>query len=147
MTFYFAYGSNLNTNQMKQRCPSSKPLDIGCLKGYRLDFTHRSSGWAGGVADIVEDQNSEVWGLIYEVSMEDLYQLDDYEGYPDVYTRFQTSVKTKSGKTLKVWVYTVVQKEDFIPPTKEYMKLILEAAEKYVFPNTYLSYLKTIETI
>ena len=33
---YFAYGSNLNRTQMKQRCPNAQFLSVGFLKDYRL---------------------------------------------------------------------------------------------------------------
>ncbi len=145
MPLYFAYGSNLSTNQMKKRCLNSKPLEIGYLKGYRLAFTRYSSGWNGGVADIVLDSDHEVWGLIYAISIEDLHRLDDYEGYPDAYIRFQTSIKTLTGSP-NIWVYTVVRKKSFIPPTKEYMQLIKNAAVKLQFPERYRSHLETIET-
>ncbi len=131
---------------MKKRCPNSKPFEIGCLNGYRLDFTHYSSGWNGGVADIFVDPDNEVWGLIYELSTEDIHRLDDYEDYPDVYTRFQTSIETLTGSISDVWVYTVVRKNRFIPPTKAYMDIIKKAALEYQFPETYRSYLDTIET-
>lgn len=146
MSFYFAYGSNLSTNQMKIRCPSSKPLEIGYLKSYRLDFTYYSSGWNGGVADIVLDPEHEVWGLIYEISIEDLCRLDSYEGCPDVYNRFQTSIKTLTGTLSDVWVYTVVQKKKFILPAKVYIETIKKAAIRLGFPETYRTYLETIET-
>lgn len=94
MPLYFAYGSNLDVEQMKRRCPESKVLVPGCLRGYRLDFTWHSSGWGGGVADVVLDPQKEVWGVVYELTMRDLELLDNYEGYPKVYTRFQTSIET-----------------------------------------------------
>jgi gamma-glutamylcyclotransferase (GGCT)/AIG2-like uncharacterized protein YtfP len=146
MPLYFAYGSNLSTSQMTRRCPTCKTLKIGCLEGYRLAFNYYSSGWNGGVADIVVDAESEVWGLIYELSKEDLQCLDNCEGYPDVYTRFQTSIKTRSGTISNVWVYTVVQKKNFVPPTKAYIEIIKSAALRFQFPETYLSYLETVET-
>jgi gamma-glutamylcyclotransferase (GGCT)/AIG2-like uncharacterized protein YtfP len=147
MPLYFAYGSNLSVHQMERRCPNSKPLEIGCLKGYRLAFTHCSSGWDSGVADIVADPTQEVWGLIYKLSPEDLHRLDDYEGYPSVYTRFKTSIKTLTDNVPDVWVYTVVQKKSFVPPSKVYIELIKKSAIELGFPKTYRSYLDTIETI
>lgn len=146
MPLCFAYGSNLSTDQMRRRCPDSKPLEKGCLKGYRLDFTGYSSVWNGSVADIVVDPGSEVWGLIYELSAEDLSRLDDYEGYPQLYTRFQTSVESLTGSISDVWVYTIVRKDNFIPPTREYMHIVKKAASELKFPETYRSYLDTIQT-
>ncbi len=50
--FYFTYGSNLDTEQMKRGCPGSLVRDVGRLKGYRLGFTCFSRSWGerrGGV--------------------------------------------------------------------------------------------------
>lgn len=147
MSLYFAYGSNLSTDQMKRRVPSSKPLEMGCLKDHRLDFTHHSSGWNGGVADIVPDLGYEIWGLIYELSTDDFQDLDDYEGYPNVYTRSQVAIKTLTSSISDIWVYTIAKKKKkFIPPTKAYMELIKNAAVELGFPETYCLYLETIET-
>ena len=57
---YFAYGSNLDLPQMKRRCPSSKLISKGTLPGYRLTFNRFSSGWGGGVADVIQEQDSKV---------------------------------------------------------------------------------------
>jgi hypothetical protein len=60
MPLYFVYGSNLDAEQMKRRCPDSKVLVSGCLRGYRLDFTKYSTKWVGGVADVVVAPTEEV---------------------------------------------------------------------------------------
>ena len=36
--YYLAYGSNLNLEQMKKRCPSFKVIDTIDLQGYRLVY-------------------------------------------------------------------------------------------------------------
>ena len=36
--YYLAYGSNLNRNQMRMRCPGAKPLGTAVIEGYRLLF-------------------------------------------------------------------------------------------------------------
>jgi len=143
---YFAYGSNLSLEQMKTRCPSSRLIGPGCLEGHRLDFTRYSVKWRGGTADVVEDLKEEVWGLIYGISTDDLHKLDGHEGYPDTYTRFQALIKTGKGHISGVWVYKVVQKKPFIPPTKEYLGIIKEAAVKFNFPEKYRRYLYSIRT-
>ena len=140
---YFAYGSNLDLPQMKRRCPSSKLISKGSLSGYRLTFNIFSSGWGGGVADVIQDQGSKVWGLVFELSDTDLERLDRYEGYhkdwTSLYERWKTVIDTPNGQVSDVWVYTVVEKQKFVKPTPEYLQIIKDAAMKWNFPKAYLT--------
>jgi gamma-glutamylcyclotransferase (GGCT)/AIG2-like uncharacterized protein YtfP len=144
VSFYFAYGSNLDEPQLRTRCPEALVISEACLKGYRLDFTRYSSGWNCGVADIVRDEESEVWGVIYKITDSDFKALDHYEGYPDLYTRFQTNVETPSGPLQGIWVYTVGNKQTFVPPSKEYLRIIKRASVQYYFPAHYQESLERI---
>jgi len=144
MPLYFAYGSNLDPDQMKRRCPESKFKIAGFLQGYRLDFTWYSPGWVGGIADIVLDPQEEVWGVVYELTIKDLELLDAYEGYPEIYTRFQTSIETSEGTLNDVWVYAVVNKNTFIPPSRQYLEIIKRGAVLFGFPEDYRSFLEKI---
>ena len=56
---YIAYGSNINIEQMANRCPNSKVIGKEMLKGYELEFR--------GVATIVPKENAEVPVLIWEI--------------------------------------------------------------------------------
>ena len=38
--YYLAYGSNLNLNQMKRRCPNAIKVGSFLLKGYQLEFRY-----------------------------------------------------------------------------------------------------------
>ena len=138
---YFAYGSNLDLPQMKRRCPSSKLISKGSLSGYRLTFNRFSSGWGGGVADVIQEQDSEVWGLVFEISDSDLERLDRYEGYykeqTSLYERWKAVIDIPNGQVCDVWVYTVVEKQKFVPPTSEYLQIIKDAAVKWNFPKSY----------
>ncbi len=140
---YFAYGSNLDLPQMKRRCPSSKLISKGSLSDYRLTFNRFSSGWGGGVADVIQDEGSEVWGLVFEISDSDLERLDRYEGcYKDqtsLYERWKTVIDTPNGQVCDVWVYTVAEKQKFVKPTLEYLQIIKDAAKKWSFPKAYLT--------
>jgi len=147
MHFYFAYGSNLDNKQMDRRCPSSKILEVGYLKGYYLDFTRFSSKWGGGVADVVINKDNEVWGLVYEITKEDLKRLDSCEGYPKIYNRCQCTIHFLKGSSKEAFVYYVVDKKNFIPPTKVYLDIIKKAGKEHKFADKYLAYLDTIRTI
>ena len=136
---YFAYGSNLDLAQMKIRCPSSELISKGSLSGYRLTFNRYSSGWGGGVADVIQDQDSKVWGLVFKLSNSDLKRLDSYEGcYNDqtsLYERWKAVINTPKGQISDVWVYTDVEKQKFVQPTIEYLQIIKDAAVRWNFPK------------
>ena len=144
---YFAYGSNLDLLQMKKRCPLSKLISKGKLPGYRLTFNRYAEGWDGGVADVIQDEGSEVWGLVFEISDSDLVRLDHYEGYykdkTSLYDRWKTVIDTPNGQIQDVWVYTVVEKEKFVQPTLEYLQIIKDAAVKWDFPKDYRQAVET----
>jgi gamma-glutamylcyclotransferase (GGCT)/AIG2-like uncharacterized protein YtfP len=147
MPLYFAYGSNLDIQQMQQRCAEAVPIVApGCLQGYTLAFNKYASSWGGGVADVVVAAGREVWGLVYDVSLDGLQRLDVYEGYPHMYTRFQGTISTAAGPMAPVWIYTVVNKQAFIPPSVEYLRIIQRAGKHFGFPAAYCTFLEQIPT-
>ena len=135
---------------MKRRCPSSELISTGSLPNYRLTFNKFSSGWSGGVADVIQDQDSKVWGLVFKISDTDLERLDRYEGYhkdqTSLYERCKAIIDTPNGQIYDVWVYTVVEKQKFVQPTSEYLQIIKDAAVKWNFSKIYQETLKLAST-
>jgi hypothetical protein len=50
---YFAYGSNLDDEQMRSRCASAQPVARAVLPNYALAFGGFSHRWDGAVASVV----------------------------------------------------------------------------------------------
>ena len=100
--YYFAYGSNLHREQMRERCPGSEPVVKAKLEGYRLCFNR--------VADIIEDEGSVLWGALYTVSPGDIKNLDRYEGYPNFYDKLAVEVADDQGKVYRAFVYVMTSK-------------------------------------
>ncbi|AEH23208.1 AIG2 family protein [Thermodesulfobacterium geofontis OPF15] len=95
MVYYFAYGSNMSLEQMKERCGNLwKKIGIGYVEGYELVFDGYSSTRGGPTANMVENPNERVWGVVFKFnSFDDLINcLDKYEGYPFSYTRKEFGV-------------------------------------------------------
>lgn len=142
---YFAYGSNLYWPQMKRRCPGAVFVDLAVLPEHRLAFTRYSGGFQGGVADVVPDPASQVWGVVYRLYRRDLESLDSYEGYrgakgKNAYLRVKTVVWQQGdpARPLEVYIYRAVPQADFIKPSREYLKLIEEGARSWGLPAEYI---------
>ena len=131
---YFAYGSNLNIEQMKSRCPDSVGVSAAVLSGWKLvERTY---------ADIEPAAGECVNGALYEISERDLENLDRYEGYPDYYTRNEVLVADNAGVFHKAWVYTMTTDEcgkhrDHGKYSARYRKICSDGAAAWAIPNAF----------
>lgn len=122
--YYFAYGSNLNRNQMKERCPGAKPFSKATLPNYKLIFTGWTRNWRGGTASIKPFRDEKVIGGIYEISENDLKSLDKYEGYPAIYNHINVIVFTPDDEPVKAVTYIKVEQSDETKPSAEYLAIL-----------------------
>ena len=154
MALYFAYGSNLDERQMKQRCPSCKFKTEAYVPGYTIAFTRCSDKRHGGVADIVQCPHEVVWGVVYELSDEDVGRLDKCEGYcgeghSNAYERKDCDkqgipVLTGKGHQLKgVFTYIANRQRDFLPH-KVYRDQIINGAKRWKLPREYVEKLESL---
>ena len=145
---YYAYGSNLNFNQMKQRCPSAIFAAIARLPGYRLTFPRMADSWGGGVAGIELDSTSSILGAIYKLSFDDLLILDKYEGVSNRdYIRVSLIVYLQNSSSQEVWSYLAnPEKDNPFRPSRLYMETIIAGAKYHCLPHEYIEHLKRIPT-
>ena len=78
MKYYLAYGSNLNKQQMRLRCPDAVPVTTAAVQDYQLVFRR-------GVLTLEPSQGTSVPVAIWRISDRDEKHLDVYEGYPSFY--------------------------------------------------------------
>jgi len=109
---YFAYGSNLNLDQMQIRCPRAKPLCRADLPGFRLVFkTH---------ADVIPDPRGRVIGAVYEITAECERALDRYEGFPSYYVK--RTILTADGR--EAMFYVMTPRRTLMLPSESYLDCI-----------------------
>lgn len=144
---YFAYGSNLDSAAMAERCPSYITLGPACLDGYELAFTRRSRRSGTGVADIVPSPGSEVWGVVYEIDERCLDLLDRKEGLGWAYDRIEVPVRLKDdGAIHHAQTYTVVTKERSpVAPSSAYLDGLISAARLGGLPDAYVTKLSAFK--
>ena len=124
---YWAYGSNLDRGQMRERCPGAVAEVSAVLRGYRLAFAGFSAGWGGGVATLERDPSGRVDGILYRVTASDLVALDRFEGRPFVYERVRVSLRDALGRRRRAQTYVMPPPMEETEPSLAYLGTILHA--------------------
>ncbi len=120
-------------------------LAIGKLINYKPRFSHYSEKNKGGVLDIVKEENSCVYGIIYGIKTQYLYLIDKAEGVPNSYHRIPLNVKIdqiinddfrksefSNKEYLKCYCYEVVEKSPReVPPSRAYIRHVKIGRDKY----------------
>ena len=118
---YVAYGSNMNIEQMAYRCPDSKIVGTGKVRGWQLVFNCH--------ADIIETGNmdDELPVVIWDIADHDWYRLDMYEGYPSYYIRRDIEVEFDDSNDVDIAVVYVMadNRKGICPPTQTYFDGII----------------------
>jgi len=145
---YFAYGSNMDPDRMRERGVNFLKREHAILEGWRLEFHKVSSRNPDeGYANIVKDENSVVEGILYEINDSDLKILDRYEGYPNHYERIKVAVRMDNGE--KVEAVTYIAKPDKVKnglkPSRKYLNHLLKGCD--LLSEEYCRKLRRWETL
>ncbi len=157
--FVFAYGSNMNRSDLRSWLEangydSSLIADVcpSKLEGYDFVWNYYSQGRGGGTANLEHKEGSTVWGVLIEMEEDLLNAFDRKEGHPYFYSRGENRVpviRDEDGKTVLAWVYTAegnkAGRRD-IKPTREYRRIVVEAAVFWKFPEAYIEKIKAWPT-
>lgn len=120
--FYFAYGSNMDADRVRDRGLEFSDLRGAELHRFGLRFNKRSRLQEGaGHANIVVAFDEIVEGVLYELSgPEEIWKMDRFEGAPVQYGRDVVEVITRdAGERISAWTYfgnDAVLADDLLPP-------------------------------
>ena len=130
---YFAYGSNINLEQMACRCPDACVVGPVFLEDYELLFRR------GGFATIAPKAGSRVHGLLWSITPECERSLDSYEGYPRFYVKWMVSVRDNEGRSLSAMAYIMDERfREPMMPSESYYAVILEGYRQNGLPVIFL---------
>ena len=129
-TLYFAYGSNINLEQMEHRCPDAQLVGPVTLENYELQF--RGSGFA----TVSPKKGSVVHGLLWKLTPKSEQALDRYEGYPRHYIKETVTVQTVDGSKIPVMAYIMAEPLCHRPamPSPHYYRAIQQGFEANGLP-------------
>jgi cation transport regulator ChaC len=147
---YFAYGSNMDPAQMKKRCPGAALIGLGYLADHELCFPRTSKSRGCGVSSVEPKIGHDTWGVVWQLSAEDLSALDRSEGYrqdrdpvANAYNR-QTVTINLIGESVEAETYIASPQKGSHLPNATYLAHLLEGAAHHGLPETYRAYLAAL---
>jgi len=142
-TTYFAYGSNLLHEQMKERCPEAVFVGAGSTDGYRFLINNRRDN-KRGVATLASDSGSKVFGAIYRLTEANITSLDKCEGVAsgDYEKRTIEAIAMENGETFDCLVY-IDPCTELGHPRPGYLEKVLRGARDCGLPSTYINFLES----
>lgn len=143
---YFAYGANMDMETLKERAVEFVPVTIGKVRDMRLVF-HVPGSDASGKADLMDDRNSHVHGVVYDVPEPSLANLDVYEDIErGRYRRHELLVATERGE-LRCVAYRGAKFRAGLKPSAEYLARLIRGAQAHGLPQHYLTFLQSHRTM
>ena len=138
--YYLAYGSNLNIEQMRFRCPTARVIGTGYIPGYELLFKGSKTG---AYLTIEERLGSMVPVAVWEVQPDDERALDRYEGFPTFYYKKELpitykGIKTGEERTRDAFVYIMHEERSLGIPSRPYVETCRDGYERFGFDTAYL---------
>jgi hypothetical protein len=131
----------MDPEQMKQRAPHSPMAGVGWLMGWRLTFGGEDIGWEGALSTVVEDPDSQVFVVLYDVPTFETAQLDRWEGGElGLHKKLRLRIHTLEGEVL-AFLYVLDAYEGGLPSAR-YLGVIADAAEQAGAPDDYVQDLR-----
>jgi gamma-glutamylcyclotransferase (GGCT)/AIG2-like uncharacterized protein YtfP len=134
MTFYFAYGSNLNQQDRERWCFNKGTRDfvegvgeVAFLPDHELVFHYYSHSRQGGALDIKHRRGQLVEGALFKIKKGGWRWLDQKEGIGAAYQRKNCTVLTVDGRAISALTYEVIpgrRESAFVEPGKSYPEIV-----------------------
>lgn len=148
VTHYFAYGSNMNPERVRQRSMEFNHHQAGSLHNYRLTFNKRSVKHPGSAsANVMMHSGAVTEGVVYQLQHPDqITRMDLFEGYPHRYDRLPVRIVCQQG-VVEAWVYIANETHvtEGLKPNRWYLDHLL--AGKQFLSNAYLERLESVECL
>ena len=138
MKYYAAYGSNLNKEQMRARCPESEVVGTAVIKDYELLFKRSGRpGSSRSCLTIEPKAGAYVPVGIWTLAEEDERELDRREGVSDCYYKKSMELEvTKEGgvkEKLSCLLYIKPERSVLDRPDPGYVRTCLTGYQSFGF--------------
>jgi cation transport regulator ChaC len=143
----FAYGSNMLTARIQERCPSAQPLGIAELPGFDLRW-HKKSKDGSGKCDIVKagEPDASLFGVLYQINRDEKRALDRAEGLGNGYA--ETEMEVHHGPdVVTARAYIATDTDPTLKPYTWYRALVIAGAKEHALPADYIARLEAVPAV
>ena len=140
---YFAYGSNMLKERLRARVCGALALSKVCMLGYQVRF-HKRSEDGSGKCNLIETGSHEdrVYGVVFEISKEQLEKLDVTEGHGKGYAHKYIPLPNRPAENALAYVAEPKYIDDELSPYRWYHGLVIAGAEQNGLPVNYIEELR-----
>lgn len=141
---FFLYADNLNPTQLKRRAPEHKPVGKAYLPDHTVQFCRWSSQWRCGLASVSPSPGEKVWGMVFDITDEDLKLMDEFEGdVPEgTFRHVQVTVIGDGDEKMMVTTYVANPIGKF-KPKEHYLDWAIKGLKHWKLPDDYIELWKT----
>ena len=153
---YFAYGSHLDPDRMREMAPDVRVVGLAALHDHRLTFPLHSERWGGGTAGVTHAHGVTVWGVVYELDDAAVAALDAAEGWKgpgdhhslvDRELATVEVIRTDDGsvpRRVRAVAY-FARTLNPTPPSRRYVDTLIKGARHHRLPPEYIDQLRALE--
>jgi hypothetical protein len=154
----FAYGSNMDVDGLRSWLKDNGHIDArvdrwerATLAGHCLVWNYYSRTRRGGAANVKQCEGASLPGVALQLNSAGLAAVDRKEGHPKFYSRGEApvTVQLSDGTSVRAWLYIAVSNKcrlTKVPPTREYLDIIIKAAERHSLPADHIEMLRGTPT-
>lgn len=136
MVLYFAYGSNMLAERLRERCPSATFKTVAYADDWAFFFSKISKD-GSGKATLFPSDGERTYGVVYELDPSELGKLDRAEGRGNGYERDDHFI-VHDQNNIKIKVITYLAEPASCDPKRVpydwYWQLCLAGAERNNLP-------------
>jgi hypothetical protein len=134
---YFAFGANMSSAVLRRRRIEVLSREPARLRGYRLVFDLAGFPWVEpAFASIVRHPEHDVYGVLYQLTPEQLDRVDSYEGR--AYSVIEVDVEGARSGTKRSRTYQTKRPTPSLRPSRRYLRVICGGARENDLPPSYL---------
>lgn len=155
MDYYFAYGTDMDPQELREACPGAEAIGPAYAPGFRIAFNRYRAGAGAWGANLLEDIRFLTWGVLARVPPGELLALDRREGYrigrpgESSSVRREIEVQVPGHGPVRAWAYFGVPGTELAPepepaqPDPAFLQALVAAAEAQDLPFDYIAALRS----